>query len=124
MVGERLESQQYRGGCLFDGFPRTLGQAQALDEYMQGRGTPLDMVIEIRVDEDELFKRLGSRGRQDDDPEVIRERLVAYREQTQPLLEYYERHGILRPILGTGTPDEVFQRIETALNELDRPRVT
>ena len=65
-----------------DGFPRTIAQAESLDAMLAGQGTPLDVVLELRVPEEELFQRLAGRGRADDKPEVIRQRLVAYREQT------------------------------------------
>ena len=72
------------------------------------KGTPLDVVLELRVPEEELFRRLAGRGRADDTPEVIRQRLVAYRKQTEPLLEYYGRRGLLKSIDGLGTVDEIF----------------
>ena len=74
------------------------------------RGRPLDAVLELQVPEEELFRRLAGRGRTDDTPEVIRQRLVAYRKQTEPLLEYYGRKGSLKSIDGLGTVDEIFGR--------------
>jgi adenylate kinase len=75
----------------------------------------LDAVVELRVDEDALVRRLAERGRADDRPEVIRERLDAYRRQTEPLVEYYRQKGLLRSVDGEGSPDDVAQRIMTAL---------
>jgi len=71
----------------------------------------------LRVPEEELFRRLAGRGRADDKPEVIRQRLVAYREQTAPLLDYYQEKGLLKTVDGLGTVDEVFERIRSILDE-------
>lgn len=122
VIGERLSEPDCQQGALFDGFPRTLGQAKALDDFLSDQGTPLDAVLELQVDEEELFRRLAGRGRADDRPEVIRQRLVAYNEQTEPLTDYYRRRGLLKPIAGHGSPDEVFRRIQSTLDEIRRGR--
>jgi len=116
IVGARLEEGDCQNGCLFDGFPRTLGQAQALDEFLAEMGAPLNAVIELKVDEDEVVRRLAQRQRGDDTPEIIRRRMHSYWEQTAPLLDYYQRRNILYSIDGVGTPDEVFGRIKAALD--------
>jgi len=118
IIGERLQAPDCKGGYLLDGFPRTIAQAEALDGMLGQKGTPLDVVLELRVPEEELYRRLAGRGRADDKPEVIRERLVAYRKQTEPLLEYYSRQGLLKVIDGMGTIDDVFQRIEEVLDPM------
>lgn len=115
IVAERLKAPDCAAGFLLDGFPRTIAQAEALDRMLAERGTPLDGVLELRVPEDELFRRLAGRGRADDSPEVIRQRLVAYRHQTEPLLEYYGNQGLLKVIDGLGSVDEIFARIKEAL---------
>ncbi len=76
---------------------------------------PLDAVLELKANEDSVVRRLSGRGRADDRPEVIRERLEAYRRQTEPLIEHYRQQGLLRSVDGEGTPDEVAERILTAL---------
>jgi len=124
IVGERLESADCRGGFLLDGFPRTLEQAQALDTLLATRGTPLDGVVELSVDEDTLFDRLMSRGREDDEPHVVRQRFRTYRQLTEPLLDYYRRRGMLETVDGAGEPDEVFQRIEDALRRVQQRRLS
>lgn len=118
IINERLADPDCREGYLLDGFPRTIAQAEALDKMLAEKGTPLDVVLELKVPEDELFQRLAGRGRADDTPEVIKQRLVAYRDQTSPLLEYYEKAGLLKTIDGLGTIDEIFQRIQTVLDPM------
>lgn len=104
------------GGYLLDGFPRTIGQAEALDKMLADKQTPLDVVLELQVPEEELFSRLAGRGRADDKPEVIRQRLVAYRQQTEPLLDYYGKAGLLKSVDGLGSVDDIFDRIKIALD--------
>ncbi len=118
LIRERLASADCQRGYLLDGFPRTIAQAEALDKMLAEKKTPLDVVLELRVPEEELFRRLAGRGRADDKPEVIRQRLVAYREQTAPLLDYYQEKGLLKTVDGLGTVDEVFERIRSILDEL------
>ena len=72
----------------------------------------------LEVPEEELFGRLAGRGRADDKPEVIRQRLVAYRRQTEPLVEYYGKAGLVRSVDGLGSMDEVFQRIKAVLDPI------
>jgi adenylate kinase len=98
-----------------DGFPRTQRQAEALDEMLRRAGTPLTLVAELQADSEELVRRMESRGREDDKPEIVRKRLEDYIQLTAPLTEYFTRQGILVSIDGTGTPDEVFDRIVAAV---------
>jgi adenylate kinase len=118
IIRERLAQADCKQGYLLDGFPRTIAQAEGLDKMLQQEGTPLDVVLELRVPEDELFRRLAGRGRADDRPEVIRQRLVAYRNQTEPLLDYYSKRGLLKTIDGLGTIDEIFDRTRVVLDRL------
>jgi adenylate kinase len=120
MVAEKLQEPQFSKGCLFDGFPRTLQQARSLDESLQKRGTPLTFALELKADEDELItrmlKRAAAERRADDNPETIAHRMEVFRQQTAPLLDYYRFRGILTPIDAMGTPDEVFDRIKSAVD--------
>ena len=117
LIRDRLRQPDCAGGYLLDGFPRTIAQAEALDAMLAGQGTPLDVVLELQVPEEELFQRLAGRGRADDKPEVIRQRLVAYRKQTEPLLAYYGGKGLLKSIDGLGTMEDVFSRARTVLDQ-------
>lgn len=118
IIADRLRDPDCRGGYLLDGFPRTIAQAEALDAMLAKAGTPLDVVLELQVPEEELFRRLAGRGRADDKPEVIRQRLVAYRDQTAPLLDYYGKRDLLTSIHGLGTVDEIFGGIQKVLDPL------
>jgi len=118
LVDDRLDEDDCQRGYLFDGFPRTLGQAEALDRLLAKRGAPLDAVIEFVIPEPELFKRLSERGREDDSEETVRERLRLYAESTEPLINYYRERGVLREVDAMGTPDEVFDRVVANLDEL------
>jgi adenylate kinase len=117
IIRERLAQADCKQGYLLDGFPRTIAQAEGLDAMLKQDGTPLDVVLELRVPEEELFRRLAGRGRADDRPEVIRQRLVAYRNQTEPLLDYYTKRGLLKSIDGLGTIDEIFDRARAVLDK-------
>lgn len=118
IIAERLQGTDCQAGYLLDGFPRTIAQAEALDRMLAEKKTPLDVVLELQVPEEELFRRLAGRGRADDKPDVIRQRLVAYRKQTEPLLEYYTRSGLLKSIDGLGTVDEIFGRAKAILDSI------
>jgi adenylate kinase len=118
LIEQRLAAADCAGGYLLDGFPRTLAQAEALDATLAARQTPLDVVLELAVPEEELFRRLAGRGRADDKPEVIRQRLVAYRDQTAPLLAYYGNKSLLRSIDGLGSVDDIFARVRQVLDPL------
>jgi adenylate kinase len=116
IVVDRLADDDCVRGCLFDGFPRTVPQAEAFDRLLVERGMPVDLVIALGVAEPLLVERLLSRGRKDDDPETIRERFRQYHRLTEPLLDYYRNRGVLREIDAEGTPDEVFARVRTAVD--------
>lgn len=111
IVAERIQQTDCARGCLFDGFPRTVSQAESLDAMLQERGIPLDMVLAIDIPEEVVYQRLAARGRVDDQKDTIRERLRQYRQLTEPLIDYYEKQGILHMIDGHGTPDAIFERI-------------
>jgi adenylate kinase len=116
---ERLSKQDAAGGFILDGFPRTVAQAEALDELLGRMGSKLECCVAIVVDEEAVVKRLLGRaaieGRSDDNEETIRNRMQVYRESTEPLVAYYRDRGLLAEVDGMGTVDEVATRIEGAL---------
>jgi adenylate kinase len=115
IVFERLSEPDCENGSIIDGFPRTVPQAVALDEWLGEHQEPLGVVIQIFVPLDELLRRLAGRGREDDHRAIVAERLKQFDELTRPLLEYYRDRGILHKIDGVGKTDEVFDRIMAAV---------
>ena len=111
----RSRLQNHSGGWLLDGFPRNLAQAEALDELLSKLNQPLQSVLLMELDDEELVQRLLARGRADDNEEVIRHRLSVYREQTAPLINHYEQRGQLKRVLSTGTIEAVASQINAAL---------
>lgn len=120
VIVERIAEPDCARGCLFDGFPRTVPQAETLDELLSSKDMPLDLVIAIDVAEDELVQRLLARGRIDDNRSTIHERFRHYARLTEPLVDYYRQRKILRSVDGSGTPDEVFAHIRKAVDTLGR----
>jgi adenylate kinase len=120
IVRERLKDPDCAKGCLFDGFPRTLSQAEALDRLLEESDRPLKLVLELQVDEAQLLERLLSRGRADDRVETIQERFRQYKLLTAPLLDYYRRRGILRSVDGNGSTEEVFAQVKQAVDAISR----
>ncbi len=131
IVEERIAQSDARKGFILDGFPRTVPQAEALDGMLASHGIALDAVIELRVDEGALVRRIESRIaemkargetlRPDDNPDVLHRRLVAYREQTAPLIAYYRQHGMLHSVDGMAAIDVVGAAIEKALAAAAKP---
>lgn len=109
MLSKRVLEPDANDGYILDGFPRTAGQVEALDEMLGD--DQLDHVVVFDVSEDELVDRLVGRGRADDTEETIRHRMAVYTEQTQPLIDVYERRGVVRKISGEGTIDEITERL-------------
>lgn len=107
-------------GVIFDGFPRTIPQAEALEQLLADRGTQIDAVVGLEVPEEELIKRILLRGqmsgRSDDNEDTARKRLETYHNQTSPLKAYYEEQGKYRAINGLGSIDSIFELIKEALD--------
>ena len=118
IVAERLEQPDTANGFVLDGFPRTLPQAAALDAMLADRGGV--RVIALVVHADEVIRRLAGRGREDDDAYVIKERLAVYARDTEPVLEYYRRRGVVSVLDGNRPPDEVMGAIESAVKNKKR----
>ncbi|MCP2165829.1 adenylate kinase [Goodfellowiella coeruleoviolacea] len=115
MVRQRLREPDAEPGCLLDGFPRNVAQADVLGKILAEKGQALDAVLEFAVDEDVVVERLLARGRTDDTEEVIRRRQQIYRSETAPLLDYYR--DILLTIDAVGDVEEVTERALTALRD-------
>ena len=109
-------------GVIFDGFPRTIPQAEALEQLLADRGTQIDAVVGLEVPEDELIQRILLRGkmsgRADDNEETARKRLEVYHNQTSPLKAYYEEQGKYRAINGLGSIDGIFDLIKAELDNV------
>lgn len=109
-------------GVIFDGFPRTINQAEALDKLLQKRNAELSIVLGLEVEEDELIARLINRGktsgRSDDNLETIQKRLDVYHSQTNPLKEHYIKKGKYSPIHGMGDINQIFEEIKKAVSAL------
>ncbi len=119
LIEEQLHRAEAAGGAIFDGFPRTLAQAEALDVMLKGRGSKIDRVLRLKVDDAALVKRIEGRfaaeGRADDNPESFKIRLNAYNTQTAPLLPYYADQGKLVELDGMATIDAVAASIDVAV---------
>ncbi len=109
MLAERSAAEDAADGFILDGFPRTPGQAEALDVLLDDK--PLDRVVVFEVDEDELVRRILARGRADDTEEAIRTRFSVYQEQTAPLVDLYKDRGVVIVVDGSGGVDEITERI-------------
>jgi adenylate kinase len=129
IISDRIDAADARNGFVLDGFPRTVGQAEALDRLLAEKGLKLDAVIELKVDEGALLSRIekrlsdmqgrGEATRPDDNPESFKTRLAAYRKQTSPLIEYYRGQGRLRTLDGMESVETVSRAIEAALAAVD-----
>jgi adenylate kinase len=146
LVDERIQASDAQQGFMLDGFPRTVGQADALGAMLQKQGKSIDHVVCLTASNDELVRRLSGRRtcnkcsapfhvafkppkkqgvcdacggelyqRDDDKEEAIRARLVTYDTQTKPLIDYYKAKGLLRPVDGLGSMEEVYTRIQGAI---------
>ena len=125
IISDRMDEPDAANGFVLDGFPRTVGQAEALDALLETKGLKLDGVVELRVDENALLKRIegrladakarGEAVRPDDNAEAFKIRLDAYREQTAPLVDYYAKTGQLETVNGMAAIGAVSEAIDAAL---------
>lgn len=125
MIANRMDGRDCKNGVIFDGFPRTVTQAQALDFLLNQRDAPIKAVIRLTVDEEELVSRLNSRIEQtkaagkpvrgDDNEETFRKRLGVYHEQTAPIIPYYAETGLLKEVDGMRSIEQVAAEISALL---------
>ncbi len=125
IIADRIEEADAKVGFILDGFPRTVAQAEAFDAMLDAKGLKLDAVIEFKVNEAELVERIVKRAketeargepvRKDDNPDVFKTRLEAYRNQTAPLSAYYDGKGMLKTVDGMKPIDEVTEAIKGIL---------
>ncbi|MCH5246551.1 MAG: adenylate kinase [Muribaculaceae bacterium] len=123
ILRHHIESHpEAKNGVIFDGFPRTIPQAEALKNMMEDFSSEIHAVIGLEVEDDELMERLIKRGidsgRSDDNPETIRKRLDVYHSSTQPLKEYYTKSGHYRKIKGSGSVNEIFNEISSHVDPI------
>ncbi|HEX2592154.1 MAG TPA: adenylate kinase [Rhizomicrobium sp.] len=126
IIGDRYDQPDCTKGAVFDGFPRTIPQAEALDAMLAKRGKQIDKVVELKVDEAILLQRAQNRAdeakaagkapRDDDNPETVKNRLAVYRKNTAPLLDYYAKQGKVVSVDGMAPIDDVTKAIAKALD--------
>jgi adenylate kinase len=123
LIEHALPAAEAAGGAIFDGFPRTIHQAEALDDMLCRLGKRIDRVLRLRVDDQDLIARVAKRfaeeGRPDDNPESFKVRLEHYNAQTAPLLPHYMAQGKLVEVDGMGSVDQVAREIDAALEGVD-----
>jgi len=120
MIRSKLESNPNAKGFIFDGFPRTTNQAIALDQLLEELGTSISIMLSLEVDKEELVKRLLSRGLEsgradDQNEEIINNRIVEYNNKTLPIIDYYQSQGKHEAIVGVGSVEEIFNRLSSAI---------
>ncbi len=118
IVADELKKNEYHEGVVLDGFPRTVKQAESLDQFFSGNGRGIDAFVTLTVPEEELINRILNRGqgRSDDTPEKIKTRLQVYHDETEPVLNHYKKQDLVKEIDGVGSVDEIFSRILEALD--------
>jgi adenylate kinase len=116
MIGFKIDKHQDTSGFIFDGFPRTTAQAEALDLLLGKKGTPISVMLSLEVEKDELIRRLLGRGKvsgrsDDQDVSVIENRIRVYNNETAPVKGFYEKQGKYQAVDGMGTIEEIFERL-------------
>lgn len=123
MLQSEVEKQDDPKGFIFDGFPRTVAQAEALDVFLNSRGTPITGMVALEVEEEELTKRLLERGKtsgrsDDQDVSLIKNRVNEYNSKTKPVADFYNAQGKLKSVEGVGSIDAIFSEISAAIEGL------
>lgn len=123
MLRNKVESQPDAAGFIFDGFPRTIPQAQALDKLLEEKGTAVAGLLALHVDDEEIVHRIKLRGTSsgradDNDESIIRNRINVYKNDTSPVFDYYAEQGKSQSINGIGGISEIFERLSEAIKKL------
>ncbi|MEO1624910.1 MAG: adenylate kinase [Bacteroidota bacterium] len=123
MLKNKVDANPDVKGYIFDGFPRTINQAEALVAYLKEKGQSISALLELTVDDEELVKRLLNRGKtsgraDDNDESIIRNRLDVYKSETKPVYDYYAQFDLSHSVEGVGTIKEVFQRLCQKIDSL------
>jgi adenylate kinase len=120
MIGSKLDENEHATGYIFDGFPRTVAQANALDKLLDFKKSPINIVLSLEVPEQELISRLVLRGkdsgRSDDNEETAKKRYQEYLDKTEPVANYYAEQGKLVAVTGVGSLDEIFHKLSTEID--------
>lgn len=116
MLKSKMEQHPDVNGVIFDGFPRTIPQAEALDEMLKSKGTEVRLLLSLKVEDSEIIARISKRGatsgRSDDtDPEIIQTRINTYKSQTTPVADYYAGFGKTKEVVGVGSVEEIFENL-------------
>jgi adenylate kinase len=123
MLKSKMEQHPDVQGVIFDGFPRTIPQAEALDEMLKSKGTEVSLLLSLKVEDAEIINRIvkrgASSGRTDDtDPEIIQNRINTYKSQTTPVADYYAKSGKTKEVVGVGTVDEIFASLCSEIDSM------
>ncbi len=122
MIRNKLQNNKDANGFIFDGFPRTVAQAEALDKLMDSLGEEISLMISLEVEKEELIKRLLNRGKEtgraDDNLETIENRITVYQQQTSPVIDHYKSAGKHQPVEGVGEISEIFERIRKIMDPM------
>lgn len=122
MLKNKVNANEDAEGFIFDGFPRTIKQAEALDEFLKEKGEQVNLLLALQVDDDEIVSRILNRGKtsgraDDNDESIIRNRIEVYNEETSPVYSYYDKQGKAQSISGIGEIDEIFDRLSQAIEK-------
>ncbi len=125
MIGLKIDKHQDANGFIFDGFPRTTAQAEALDLLLSEKGTSISVMLSLEVEKNELIKRLLGRGKvsgrsDDQDVSVIENRIRVYNSETAPVKGFYEKQGKYQAINGMGTIEEIFERLCKVIDKFSK----